>query len=69
MRCLFKTEHLGPRLVLAHSGSPNHSKNLLIRALVELAVEDMGITYNVRSKPYFGPFPPVGIAFINSVAC
>ena len=40
--------------------SPNHSKNPLIRDLLELAVEDMGTIYNLRSKSYFGPCSPVG---------
>jgi hypothetical protein len=40
----------------------------LIRAVLELAVEDMGTTYNLRSKPYFDLVPPPAVTFINSVA-
>jgi hypothetical protein len=39
----------------------------LIRAVLELAVEDMGTICSLRSKPYFGPFPLSAVTFINSV--
>jgi hypothetical protein len=36
--------------------------------MLELAVEDMGTTYNLRSKPYFDLVPLPVATFINSVA-
>jgi hypothetical protein len=36
----------------------------LIRPVLEFAVEDMGPTYTLRNKPYFGPAFPAGSIFV-----